>query len=125
MLREIPNTSQVLDKPERRWFSSVKMDVFIWVENGTVVGFQITYDKPHAEKALAWNADRGFTHHSVDDGSHSGRHPGSPLLVADGVLNLPRLVYLITNGFGDIAPDIKDFIVTKLINDYSREPIQG
>ena len=91
-----------------------------WIENEEIVSYQITYDKPNAEKALAWSMENGFTHHGVDDGAHPGKYPGSPLLVADGVLNLPRLVYMLNKNFGDIAPEIKDFIVSGLVNDYDQ-----
>lgn len=119
MFQEIPKTYQIPDKPKRRWFSGLNMDVFVWIEDEEIVSYQITYDKPHAEKALSWSAESGYTHHGVDDGSHPGKHQGSPLLVADGLLNLPRLVYVLNNNFSDIAPEIKDFIVTGLINEYN------
>ena len=118
MLREVITTAQYPNQPKRRWFSGLDMDVFIWIENEGIVSYQITYDKPHAEKALAWSAENGFTHHGVDDGSSSGKYPGSPLLVADGFLNVPRLVYKLYKNFGDNAPEVKDFIVSGLIRGY-------
>ena len=52
MLREIEKTRQIAGEPTRRWFSDTSMDLIVWVEQESAVGFQLTYDKPHAEKAV-------------------------------------------------------------------------
>ncbi len=82
------------------------MDVLVWVDKDQVVSYQINYDKPHAEKALVWSVDKGFSIQGVDVGSHSGKHPQSPLLIANGSLYLPRLFYHLNKNFGEEAPEI-------------------
>ncbi len=95
------------------------MDVYVWVNSDDqIVCYQITYDKPNAEKALTWKIESGFSHHGVDDDAKPGKHPGTPLLITDGLPNLPRLMYLIYKNFGDVAPEVKKFIVTKLVHEF-------
>ena len=55
MLREIKEVSQKSGEPDRRWYSSAGMDLFVWTnQDEEVVSYQLTYDKPHNEKALTW-----------------------------------------------------------------------
>ena len=113
MLREIANVKQIKGEPRRRWFSSESMDLFVWQNYlDEVVRYQLTYNKPHNEKALTWHTKTGFLHLSVDDGFNPGKHPGSPLLKADGELNAPKLLTLINNNSGDLEASIKEFIVS-------------
>ncbi|MCP4334591.1 MAG: hypothetical protein GY785_18205 [Gammaproteobacteria bacterium] len=113
MLREIKSTSQKQNEPDKRWFSSPGMDLFIWFDDeGDIVSYQLTYDKPHNEKAIIWNQKSGFEHLSVDDGTRSGRHPGSPLLVPAGIVDSARLVSMLENNSAELDPAIKNFIVS-------------
>ena len=113
MLREFMETSQKSGEPKRRWFSGSTMDLFIWQnEEDEIVSYQLTYDKPHAEKALVWNKDEGFSHLGVEDGQNPGKHPGSPLFVEDGIMN-PLKILSNLNKYGDeIDPVVKEFIAT-------------
>lgn len=93
MLREIPKARQIPGEAPRRWFTDERMDLFVWIgEDDALAGFQLTYDKPEAEKALSWKRSQGYLHTRVDDGSRPGRHPGSPMLVADGAFDAPRVL---------------------------------
>jgi len=113
MLREIRSTSQRQNEPEKRWFSSSSMDLFIWFDDeGNIVSYQLAYNKPHDEKAIVWNKKSGFEHLSVDDGTRSGKHPGSPLLVPDGIADSARLVSLLKENAGELDPSLKNFIVS-------------
>ena len=112
MLREIKKVSTKRDEPKKRWFSSQSMDLFVWFDtDDTIVSYQFTYDKPQNEKALIWNEKEGLSHMGVDDGSRSGKHPGSPLLVQDGVANPSKIISMIRNNAGELDPSIKDFII--------------
>lgn len=117
MLREIQDVSQKSGEPDRRWFSSTGMDLFVWVnQDEEVVSYQLTYDKPHNEKALTWKKGEGFLHFEVDDGSRPGRHPGSPLLKRDGKINAFRVVALLQQNSGDLQPFLKQFIISSIEN---------
>ena len=112
MLREIKNVSKKRDEPKKRWFSSPDMDLFIWFDSDdSIVSYQFTYDKPNNEKALIWSAEEGLSHMEVDDGSRPGKHPGSPLLVADGVVKPYKIISMIQNNAGELDASIKNFIV--------------
>ena len=117
MLREVKQVSQKPGESTRRWFSSPGMDLFVWVnENGAIASYQLTYDKPHAEKALTWKEDEGFLHFDVDDGSRPGRHPGSPLLKRDGKINPFKVIALLQKNSGDLQPYLKQFIISSIEN---------
>ena len=113
MLREIKETSQNPGEPRRRWFSGSTMDLYIWQnEEDEIVSYQLTYDKPHAEKALVWKKDKGFSHLGVDDGQNPGKHPGSPLFVEDGILVPSKIISGIMKYGDELDPTIKEFIVS-------------
>ncbi|MDC1287631.1 hypothetical protein N8198_07085 [Gammaproteobacteria bacterium] len=115
MLREIKNVSRKKNEPEKRWFSSSSMDLFIWFDtDNSIVGYQFTYDKPHNEKALVWSVENGLSHMKVDDGSGSGKHPGSPLLVQDGVANPDKIISMLRKNIGGLEPAIENFIVSNI-----------
>ena len=89
------------------------MDLFIWFDDeGNIVSYQLTYDKPHNEKAVIWSQKSGFEHLSVDDGTRSGKHPGSPLLVPDGTADPAKLVSLLKDNAGELDPPLENFIVS-------------
>ena len=113
MFREINGVKQIPGEPFRRWFSCESMDLFVWTnENNTIVSYQLSYDKPHPEKALSWSVERGFSHDNVDDGSRPGRHPGSPILVADGEFSARRVLELFQVNAGPLEGDLREFIVS-------------
>lgn len=113
MFREVSQTSQKHDEPIKRWFASLKMDLFVWINgNEEIVSYHLTYNKPHDEKALTWDKESGFSHLGVDDGARPGKYPCSPLLVADGVFNPSRIISMLSKDKGDVTPWIKDFIVS-------------
>ncbi len=94
MLREILTARQVPGDPARRWFTSSKTDLYIWVdERGSPIGFQLCYDKQHRERALTWTEGSGFCHMAVDGGeSRPGRYKGAPILVADGAIDARQIL---------------------------------
>lgn len=113
MLREIKKTSQDRGEPKRRWFSGSEMDLFVWLnEDDEIVGYQLTYDKPHSEKALIWNEKEGITHLGVDEGLKPGGHPGSPLLVPDGIMDPSKIISKLKECGEDVDPSIKSFIIS-------------
>ena len=113
MFREISGVKQIPGEPCRRWFSCEAMDLFVWTdESGEVVSYQLSYDKPHPEKALSWSAERGFSHDDVDDGSRPGRHPGSPILVTDGEFAARRVLAMFQANADQLENDLQEFIVS-------------
>lgn len=89
------------------------MDVFVWLnDDGEIISYQLTYLKPHDEKALVWSKEKGFSHLGVDDGANPGKHPGSPLYIADGTINHPKLISMLNEDGGDLDPWIRNFIIS-------------
>ncbi len=61
MLREITAVRQRAGEPRRRWLQDEGMDLFVWLGAAdAIVGFQLAYDKPQAERALTWKGKSGF-----------------------------------------------------------------
>jgi len=59
VFREISGVKQTPGEPFRRWFSCESMDLFVWTnDSDEVVSYQLSYDKPHPEKALSWSVER-------------------------------------------------------------------
>ncbi len=113
MLREIKETSQKKGEPKKRWFTSLSMDLFVWLnDEDEIISYQLTYNKPHKEKALTWSKEKGFAHLGVDDGTRSGKHPGSPLLVKDGVIKPDKIISMLRKDSGELKSWIKNFIVS-------------
>lgn len=115
MLREIKAIRQIPGEARRRWFQDESMDLFVWLDpNGSIVGFQLTYDKPHAEKALTWRDGDGYVHTRVDDGARPGQYPGTPLLVPDGVCDAARMRQIFEERAVEMDPAVKAFVAGKL-----------
>jgi hypothetical protein len=96
VLREYLPARQVPGDPRRRWFASEKSDLIVWLDGDDApIGFQFCYDKDFREHALTWMRGRGFNHMAVDSGGDilsAGK--GTPLLVADGRVDGPRILEL-------------------------------
>ena len=116
-LRELAHTRQVPGEPRRRWFSSLDLDLIVWLDDAeNLVGFQLCYDKMHGERALTWRANRGYDHSAVDDGeARSTAYKQAPILVADGQLNRVR-VSEIFNEASDAVPERIRAAVADLID---------
>ena len=117
VLREIHQVRQVDGESRRRWFSSVDMDLTVWLDAGGVIeGFELCYDKGKAERALRWKRDSGFLHERVDDGEgRPGRFKGTPILLPDGVFNAKKISRRFLENSPDIDRSLADFIYRKIL----------
>lgn len=123
MLREIPNVRQIPGEPARRWFADERMDLYVWLgDAGAIIGFQLAYDKPHAEKAITWKRESGYLHTGVDDGARPSRHPGTPILVADGRFDANRVLREFRDRAVEIDTSVEEFVSRK-ISQFSGEEI--
>lgn len=111
MLLELPDVPQIAGEPRRRWFFCHELDLVVWEDaDGTIQGFQLAYDKQHAERSLAWQRGKGFAHYAVDDGEGFSLANRTPLLVADGPFEQERVLAL----FLALAAQVPQHIVTFL-----------
>jgi len=113
MLREIEETNQKRGEPRKRWFTDSSMDLFVWFnDDGEIVSYHLTYNKPSDEKALTWSEEHGFSHFGVDDGARPGKHPASPLLVDDGVFKPTKIIAMLKESSDVLESSIVDFIIS-------------
>jgi len=84
MLREVPEIRQEVGHLTKRWFSSARMDLFLWYDEGNrPVRFQLCYGKgTPRERAVTWRRGTGLCYHEVDDGERTGVVRRSPTLQA-------------------------------------------
>ena len=115
MLMEIPSVRQIPGEPRRRWFHDECMDLFAWMEGGEIVGLQLSYDKPHRERTLTWRREAGYRHARTDEGTRPGRHPGTPLLVADGEFDSARVAGEFQRRAAKIDPAVAGFVHDRLL----------
>ena len=115
MFREISAVKQNPDEPPRRWFQGSTMDLFIWGHSEhQILRFQLSYDKPSAEKALTWDINEGFSHDRIDDGTRPGHHPGAPILLHDPNVDTESLAVEFGKHAAQIDNSISAFIVSKI-----------
>ena len=102
----------------RRWFSDETMDLIVWYgSNGVAEGFQLCYDRPDHEHAFTWHAGThgGSTMHAaVDPGDDKPTVNRTPILVADGVVPLARVLDEFKLRSGELEPEISRLVVEKL-----------
>ena len=117
MLREVIDARQVPGEARRRWFTSPSIDLFVWTDDqGAATGFQLCYDKQDREHALTWTAAGGFNHMTVDGGeSRPARYKGSPILVADGVINTQRVLEQFLGESASVPAEFVRFVEAKIV----------
>jgi hypothetical protein len=87
VLREIDSVRQDDPGLARRWFQDDFFDLFVWMRaDGSVMAFQLCYDRLGEERVLGWSEGRGFMHKGIDDGEATPLKNRSPILVANGPL---------------------------------------
>jgi hypothetical protein len=120
VFREIGAVKQIPGEPFRRWFSCESMDLFVWFdESKSIISYQLSYNKPYPEKSLSWRLDQGFSHNDVDDGFRPGRHPASPILVADGYFDAELVLAMFNKNADNLDVDLRIFIDSGISQHYS------
>jgi hypothetical protein len=123
VLREIIPTRQVRGEPRRRWFSSPRCDLIVWLGEDTApVAFQLCYDKGHDERALTWDARGGSAHSGVDAGEDRPmRYKSAPVLVPDRRFDAPRVAELFRRQSAEVPREYVE-LVTRRIRDHGTRP---
>jgi len=116
MMIEPRQVKQGKGNVQRRWFSDDYFDLIVWQDrNGTIVRFELCYDKNKNEHAFVWDQQAGASHLKVDDGEGvPGRHKMSPILVADGSFDREALAARFLKAGKDIDQNITAFVYSKL-----------
>jgi hypothetical protein len=115
-LRELADTRQIPGEPKRRWFTSLQLDLFIWVDEADQpVGFQLCYDKNAGEHAFTWREGRGYDHSSVDDGEDGPSiYKSTPILRANGYFNRSRVKTLFLEAAAAVPTVLREFVSERL-----------
>lgn len=80
MLRENRKAKGEGDEP-RRWFADEDFDLVVFEDAaGGIAGFHLCYDKQGAERALAWEKERGWRLYRVEGGEELPTENRSPVL---------------------------------------------
>jgi hypothetical protein len=118
MLYEIENVRQIAGENFRRWFSDEIFDLIVWYSvRDQIIGFQLCYRSGIAEKALTWFHDKGYTHHSIDDGeNHPSCFKMTPILVQDGVFESGYILNLFKEAGDKIDTEIVNFVCNAIKN---------
>lgn len=112
MLYEIQNPRQHEGEPHRRWFFSHEQDLYVWeAPDHTITAFQLCYGKPANERAVYWRSDSGYAHLRVDE----GRRYGTPLLLADGELQVNRVLHDFRRLAVNLPEEIRGFVEDRLV----------
>jgi hypothetical protein len=115
MLQKIRRVRQDDASRERQWFQDDLFDLFVWTdESGTIVAFQLCYDRPNRERILAWNKTSGFSHRGVDDGEATPLKNMSPIMVTDGNFAAERIAAEFGRRGKELDPRLHDFIYAKI-----------
>jgi len=114
MLTEVAAT-QPAGEPHRRWFVDDYFDLIVWLnDDGTPSGFQLCYDRPHAERALTWTVTSGYRHNRIDDGEAEPVKNQTPIIVADGAFAAAAVLERFQAHSGEIDDNVRQFVVAKL-----------
>ena len=106
---DIKNDDDALSK---RWFSSKKMDLFVWFDVGSRVdSFQLSVDKEGSERAIIWDRDSGLSLNRVEDGSRPGKHPGSPIFVPCNDVDLNEVMKKFQQQASDIDIEVANAVL--------------
>jgi hypothetical protein len=116
VLKELHDVRQIAGESLRRIFSDQYMDLTVWLDGrGGIRGFELCYDKGHAERAVRWDREQGFLHQKVDDGENRGYdHKETPILVPDGTFAAKKISRLFHDNSRDIDNAVADFVCRTL-----------
>jgi tetratricopeptide (TPR) repeat protein len=98
MLREVHDTRQPPGEPQRRCFQSPDQELVVWYAEGSIIGFQLCYDRNGAKRALSWRQGEGFSH-----------------LVAHGRCDADSVLDQFVSAAEALPADVARFVAEKLI----------
>jgi hypothetical protein len=115
MLHEIPNVRQILDEGRRRWFTDAYFDLIVWyAEGGSLVGFQLCYDKQGGERAFTWRRGHPCVHEGMDDGESPGHSKMSPVLSEGSPAPSPNIPERFLRESAEVDPAIVRMVYTTI-----------
>jgi len=100
---------------KRTWMSDDYFDLIVWYEHSNAIhGFQLCYGKPGRERALTWEAIRGFTHTAIDSGEATPESNQTPILVPDGLFPTEEVAGEFRKRAVNLPKSLRNFVVAKI-----------
>jgi hypothetical protein len=120
VLREA-KARQIPGEPRRRWFRDDDFDLYVWYRpDGGFAGFQLCYDKLDDEHAFTWLANKGATHHRVDEPQRGMFAKQTPILVAGRSFPAARVREAFLTASAELDTGIRAFVVDVLGQKHAR-----
>ena len=117
MLSELKEVNQEKDG-FRRIYIGTEFDLFVWYDKkgGSILGFELCYDKDEDERSITWRKTGGYLHSRIDTGENNpGRRKQSPVLVADGVFDSGSVADKFRQNSSKVDKQIADLVYNKLL----------
>lgn len=116
MLRELRLTQNELINTRKRWFQDDYFDLFTWQDDTDhITSFQLCYDRLNNERVIAWDNEKGFGHHRVDDGEASPHKNMTPVFVSDGPFSAEEVIPRFERANQQMNGTISCFVIQKII----------
>jgi hypothetical protein len=119
MLKEISNLNDTSDNLKRRWFTDNRLDLYVWVDqDGNIVEFQLSYNKPQDERIVKWTRKNGLSHYHVENGDPSPyKADASAILQGEAKLDIAEVRKIFKQSAPKLDHDLHEFIITRLTPD--------
>jgi hypothetical protein len=115
MLRETRHVAQVRGDRFRRCFVDERLDLVVWYEtDGTIHGFQLTYDPEGSPRVVTWTPGRGLHHASLDVGEDSPLANRSPVLRSSADYNPDQLLVAFVSAAAELPGAERAFVEARL-----------
>lgn len=126
MLYELKHTRQIPGENKRRWFTSLDMDLIVWLENDNKpVSFELCYNKQTHENSLRWSTSE-VIHGSVDGGEDQpGKYKATPVLREVSYFDVDRVQSIFSEECHQIPQEITNFVMVALQSCGSNIRVRG
>jgi hypothetical protein len=115
VLEERTGVKPEKDGTPRRWFSDADFDLFVWSRDGKLDGFELCYDKKARERAVSWDAKKGWSRARIDGGEDNPSKNNTPIWLKDEAeFDARGLVVRFEQASGKLDPAVYDFVRSKL-----------
>lgn len=117
MLVEVPEISQRIGEPRRRWFSDAFFDLIVWIDpEGRPNGFQLIYGTgPKAHALTLRPQTSNLCHESYDDGESRPGMPKYSPVFGQATQEIPDgIVERFDEASKGITRELRDFVRCRL-----------
>ncbi|MDX6766745.1 MAG: hypothetical protein SFU85_08135 [Candidatus Methylacidiphilales bacterium] len=114
MLRDAPIRPVANDLP-RKWLMDDYLELVVWyAPEGNAAGFELIYDRMNRPRSIRWLPGQEARHYAVDGGEDNPGKNRSPMLLADGAPDLPRIREEFSLRSRDLPQYLQEFVSLRL-----------